>query len=338
MTYSRKDIEDFFKGRHTKKEAENFLKWMDTPEGEAEFGSIIHQIWGDETWEKLGDLEIKPKIGVPNTQSVSHNKVLSKERNKDFRGLWLGIAASLLLVFSVSYIFYFNQPLENEIKDFEVEELTAITKLTPRGNKKIISLPDGSTVVLNSDSKLTYGSDFSRNRIINLEGEGFFEVKKDEAHPFTVITGKISTTALGTSFNVRAYGESSDIQVSLASGKVRVQNTEDENLIEINPGEAVDFSNKQQTLQKHQIDISKVLNWKEGILHFDKVPFHQVILELERWYGVEISLSGTKKVLEYKCTGTFKKHEYLSNVLKVLSYSLDFEYEINENQVELKFK
>jgi transmembrane sensor len=338
MTYSRKDIEDFFKGRLSKKEAENFLKWLDTPEGEAEYGSIIDQIWGDETGEKLGDLGIKPKIERLNTQSVFHNKVSNKERNKDLRGIWLGIAASLLLVFSVSYIFYFNQPVKNETEDFEVEELIVITKLTPRGNKKIITLPDGSTVVLNSDSKLTYGSDFNRNRIINLEGEGFFEVKKDEAHPFIVITGKISTTALGTSFNVRAYGESNDIQVSLASGKVRVQNTEDENLIEIIPGEAVDFSNQQQTLQKKQIDISKVLNWKEGILHFDKVPFQQVILELERWYDVEISLSGTNKVPEYKCTGTFKKHEYLSNVLKALSYSLDFKYEISGNHVELKFK
>jgi transmembrane sensor len=338
MTYSRKDIEDFFKGRLSKKEAENFLKWMDTPEGEAEYGSIIDQIWGDETGDELGDLGIKPKIERLNTQSVFHNKVSNKERNKDLRGIWLGIAASLLLVFSVSYIFYFNQPVKNETEDFEVEELIVITKLTPRGNKKIITLPDGSTVVLNSDSKLTYGSDFNRNRIINLEGEGFFEVKKDEAHPFIVITGKISTTALGTSFNVRAYGESNDIQVSLASGKVRVQNTEDENLIEIIPGEAVDFSNQQQTLQKKQIDISKVLNWKEGILHFDKVPFQQVILELERWYDVEISLSGTNKVPEYKCTGTFKKHEYLSNVLKALSYSLDFKYEISGNHVELKFK
>jgi len=338
MTYKRKDIEDFFKGRLSKKEAENFLNWLDTPEGEAEYGPIIDHIWHDETGEKHEFLEDKEKSEVHKTQSVSIDKVLGREKNRNFQGIWLGIAASLLLVFSVSYIFYFNQPLENEIEDLEVAKVTSITKLTPRGNKKIISLPDGSTVVLNSDSKLTYGSDFSRNRIINLEGEGFFEVKKDEAHPFTVITGKISTTALGTSFNVRAYGESSDIQVSLASGKVRVQNTEDKNLIEINPGEAVDFSNQQQTFQKKQIDITKVLNWKEGILHFDKVPFHQVVLELERWYGVEISLSGTKKVLGYKCTGTFKKHEYLSNVLKVLSYSLDFEYEINGNQVELKFK
>ena len=80
------------------------------------------------------------------------------------------------------------------------------------------------------------------------------------------------------------------------------------------------------------------MNWKEGILHFDKVPFNQVILELERWYGVKLSISGTNKVPDYKCTGTFKQHEYLSNVLNVLSYSLDFEYKIIGNSVEVKFK
>jgi len=337
MAYSKKDIEDFFKGRLSKKEAENFLKWLDTTEGEAEYGLIIDQIWHDETAEKLEALEIKSNLEI-NSQSVSHSNKLNRDKNQDFRGLWLGIAASLLLVFSVSYIFYFNQPLKNEIEDFEIEEITAITKLTPRGNKKILSLPDGSTVVLNSDSRLTYGSDFIHNRIIILEGEGFFEVKKDENHPFTVVTGNIYTTALGTSFNVRAYGEANDIQVSLASGKVRVLNAEDKNHIEIIPGEAVNYSNQRQTLNKKQIDISTILHWKEGILHFDKVPFHQVLLELERWYGVDISVLGTKKVPDYKCTGTFKKHEYLSNVLNALSHSLDFEYIINGNHVELKFK
>jgi transmembrane sensor len=338
MAYNKKDIEDFFSGKLSKSEAEKFINWLDSSEGKKNYEVIIEQIWHEEDRRKTSayNIEKNAKKFIP--LDGSHNKAIHQIIKADHTRIWLRIAASFLLIFSVSFIFYLNPRKKNIEETPQLEEILALVKSTPKGKKKIVSLPDGSKVILNSESKLTYNSDFIHNRSINLEGEGFFEVEKDEAHPFTVITGKISTTALGTSFNVRAYGESSDIQVSLASGKVRVQNVEDKNLIEINPGEAVDFSTQRQTLHKKRIDISKVLHWKEGILHFDKVPFHQVIMELERWYGVEISLSGTKKVLDYKCTGTFKKHEYLSNVLKVLSYSLDFEYEINKNQVELKFK
>jgi transmembrane sensor len=338
MAYNNKDIENFFRGRLSKKEAENFMNWMESSEGEKGYEAIIEQVWQEENRETISGEEKKPKVRDIKANSISDSKPLSRTKKPVLLGMWLGIAASVLLVFIVGFIFYLAPTEENELEAPQIVETFTIEKSSPKGNKKMINLPDGSSVILNSDSKLTYTSDFINNRNVILEGEGFFDVVKDESHPFTVVTGNISTTALGTSFNIRAYDAAPVIQVSLATGKVKVENTKDKNLIEINPGEAVDFSTQRQTLHKKRIDILKVLHWKEGILHFDKVPFHQVIMELERWYGVEISLSGSKKVLDYKCTGTFKKHEYLSNVLKVLSYSLDFEYEINENQVELKFK
>jgi len=85
------------------------------------------------------------------------------------------------------------------------------------------------------------------------------------------------------------------------------------------------------------VDFSDFLSWKEGILQVEKSPLNLVIEDLERWYGVEIKIIGDKKLPEYKCSGTFKPHEYLSNVLKVLSYSVDFEYKINGNEVILEF-
>lgn len=337
MAYSKKDIEDFFKGRLSKKEAENFMKWLDSPEGEKEYKVIIEQVWFEENKEIPSDHETMPKVRPLKIHGFPQQKVLSKANTSNKWKTGLKIAASLLLVFAVSLIFYLNPSEKNDHEVSEELRVFEIIKSTPKGNKKKFSLPDGSTVVLNSASTLTYSSNFIQNRSVILEGEGFFDVVRDAAHPFTVITGNISTTALGTSFNIRAYEKAPEIQVSLATGKVRVENTQDNNLIEINPGEAVDFSTQNQILNKKQVDISKVLNWKEGILHFDKVPFHQVVLELERWYDVKFSISGKNIVTDYKCTGTFKKNEYLDNVLNVLSYSLDFEYEIQGDHVEIKF-
>ncbi|MFD2203269.1 FecR family protein [Shivajiella indica] len=337
MSYSKKNIEDFFNGRLSKREAEEFMVWINSPKGQKEYEAIIEEVWKVENQTMQADPEKNIVQKELKLKGVAKSKSLYQTKKSIHLGIWFGIAASLLLIFTLRFIFYTPILIENEKATPIEEETFGIVKSTPKGNKKIISLPDGSSVVLNSDSKLTFSSDFIHNRIVRLEGEGFFDVIKDESHPFTVITGNISTTALGTSFNIRSYEESSGIQVSLASGKVRVENTKNKNLIEINPGEAVDYSPQSETLHKKQIDISKILNWKEGILHFDKVPFYQVVLELERWYGVNISIAGTNKIPDYKCTGTFKQHEYLSNVLKVLSYSLDFEYQIKEDNVELKF-
>jgi ferric-dicitrate binding protein FerR (iron transport regulator) len=192
-------------------------------------------------------------------------------------------------------------------------------------------------VALNSDSKLTYKEDFLQNRIVNLEGEGFFEVVKDEQHPFSVITDNISTTALGTSFNIKAYAGKPEIQVVLASGKVKVENKLDNSFHEILPGEATHYSTVNQTLKKGIVDVAAILKWKDGILHFDKVPFNIIIEDLERWYGIDFQVIGTDKLPEYKCSGTFKPNEYLSNVLTALSYSVEFDYTIENENVILKF-
>ncbi|MCL6257523.1 DUF4974 domain-containing protein [Aquiflexum sp. TKW24L] len=345
MNYSKKDIDRFFEGKLSKKEAKNFLNWLDSPAGENTYNTIIEGIWTNdpnktESPQEKEDPHI-PVLSKPvafGSSNPKTNNWTAKKKAKLVR-FTFGIAATLIMVISVSYIFYFNTAPAQEA----VEPVASITALpiersTPRGNKKLITLPDGSTVVLNAESKLTYFDDFAKNRTLKLEGEGFFEVVKDETHPFTVITENISTTALGTSFNIKAYQGNPNIQVTLATGKVRVENSIDQKLIEIQPGEAVYYSEAKNTLKKQNADLSQVLSWKEGILQFEKTPFNVIVKDLERWYGVNIVVKGNNTIPEYKCSGTFKPHEYLSNVLKVLSFSVNFDYTINGNEVILEFK
>lgn len=343
MNYSKQDIDRFFEGKLSKKEAKDFLNWLDSSAGEDTYNAIIADIW-DNGAENCKLNQDKENVNIPilveskvEGNTASHSIQKSTNKKTKLVKLSIGMAASLILVFSVSYVFYFNSPPKESAESPEFNIPVAIERSTPRGNKKIITLPDGSTVVLNADSKLTYGSDFATNRTITLEGEGFFDVVRDEEHPFTVITDNIATTALGTSFNIKAYDGNPGIQVTLATGKVRVENSLDQNHLEIQPGEAVFYSEDKNTFEKNNVDLSDFLSWKEGILQFEKTPFNLVVEDLERWYGVEIKIIGDKKLPEYKCSGTFKPHEYLSNVLKVLSYSVDFEYKINGNEVILDF-
>jgi transmembrane sensor len=332
MKYHKKDIDKFFAGKFSKKEAKEFLNWLDSPDGEETYKILIEQEWKAEVGEdEEGDITPATEL-----ETFSKNKN-SKKINSLKPKIWLGLAASISLIFSVSFILYLHPNAEvGEITE-SLAEVKTIIKSTPKGVKKTIKLPDGSMVALNSDSKLTYAEDFLQNRTVYLEGEGFFEVMKDEQHPFSVITENISTTALGTSFNIKAYPGKPEIQVVLASGKVKVENKMDNSFHEILPGEATNYSIANQILQKEIVDVAAILKWKDGILHFEKVPFNIIIEDLERWYGVDFQLIGIDKLPEYKCSGTFKPHEYLSNVLKALSYSVEFGFTIENDNVILTF-
>jgi transmembrane sensor len=345
MNYSKKDIDRFFEGKLSKNEAKKFLDWLDSPAGEDTYNNIIEGIWANdlhktESPQEKEDIHI-PVLSKPKalgSLKSNTNDWAAKKKAKLVKFTY-GMAASLIMVLGVSYIFYSNTSSTPELEE-PVASISAlpIERTTQRGIKKLITLPDGSTVILNADSKLIYFEDFANNRTLKLEGEGFFEVVKDEFHPFTVITENISTTALGTSFNIKAYQGNPNIQVTLATGKVRVENSLDQNLFEIQPGEAVYYFENKNTLKKQNADLSQVLSWKEGILQFDKIPFNVIVKDLERWYGVNIVIKGTNTIPEYKCSGTFPPHEYLSNVLKVLSFSVNFDYTINGNEVLLEFK
>lgn len=332
MKYNKKDIDKFFAGKFSKQEANEFLNWLNSSEGEQTYNTIIEQEWEKEVFKDDRAIKIQAAKSDKLDKTKNKNSILLVNPK-----IWLSVAASILLIFSMSFVFYLYPNLAPKEISESIIDVNTITKSTPKGVKKTIKLPDGSMVALNSDSKLTYKEDFSENRTVILEGEGFFEVVKDEQHPFSVITENITTTALGTSFNIKAYAGNPEIQVVLATGKVKVENKLDNSFHEILPGEATNYSVASKTLKKETVDVASILKWKDGILHFEKVPFNLIIKDLERWYGIDFQIVGTDKLPEYKCSGTFKPNEYLSNVLKALSYSVEFQYTIENESVILKF-
>jgi transmembrane sensor len=336
MEFNENDIEKFFSGKLSEKEAKKFLIWLHSKDGENVFNSRVDELWKTQTErdkEKKGD-----------NQHIAHDVQMTREkdinqRSKSMVTNSLRIAASLLIIFSVTYLFFIKKGsdlIENQIivDNTPIE----ILKSVPKGQKSKISLPDGSIVFLNSESSIKFMDNFEVNRTIHLFGEAFFEVAKDENHPFEVITDRLVTTALGTSFNIKAYENSSKIEVSLATGKVKIAESINNSLIEISPGEGISYLPTKGELELQTVDIRSVLNWKDGILQFEKLPLPEVIEILERWYGVDIEVIGINPSKTVKCTGKFKPNEYLSNVLDALGHSIEFNYKINQKKVTLDFK
>lgn len=149
-----------------------------------------------------------------------------------------------------------------------------------------VSLPDGSEVSLAPHSNLKYANDFESNRNVELEGQAYFEVARDEAHPFVITTEKGEIEVLGTAFNVRC--EAKGTTVSVEHGLVAVRNEGDE----------VKLSENQSAMTSDE-GVSEVasndinyLSWKTGSFEFTQAPLPKVIDQLNQFYKKQIKLEG----------------------------------------------
>tara|TARA_R110000868_G_scaffold241413_1_gene495967 strand:- start:105 stop:1127 length:1023 start_codon:yes stop_codon:yes gene_type:complete len=249
---------------------------------------------------------------------------------KNFDLLWK-VAASILIFLGLGYGITYVSTIEPNIK-----EITVLEKSNPKGRKSTVMLPDGSRVKLNADSYFKY-EEIGKKRNVYLKGEAFFEVAKDASRPFTVYSDKISTQALGTSFNVRAYPEDEVIQVYLATGKVEVKTHEKEKCIKLmlEPGNGAGFHKEDKRLSLEDFNAENALAWKEGIIVFDESDFQEVKRSLERWYGVDIEVNGNPES-SWRINGAFK-NESLENILSSIDFTTPIDYSISNKKVKIIF-
>lgn len=340
MNYQNYKVEDFLAD-------EEFKQWVLSPDQKR------NQFWS--SWLKAHPekeptillareiiLSIKFKTEPPGER---YDQALSKilkadntryiERNsKPAMPVLLKVAASLLLFFSALAAFYFvqNNSLPSEGK-VVVEQ---ITKSSPAGVKFMIMLPDSTEVWLNSETAISFPSQFAPDkREVTLSGEAFFEVTEDAEKPFIVKTGNLFTTVLGTSFNISTFRGDSHIQVSLVSGKVKISRDSSEDELYLDPGYQALYNKESGNLRNRRFNIERVLSWKDGVLYFNKENINKVVAKLERWYGVDIQISGNPPA-DFIVSGEFH-NESLDNVLETMRYGRYFNYSIQNKNVTLDF-
>ncbi len=262
--------------------------------------------------------------------NIDDNIILHGGTNPVNWGVWTKWAAAIALIVSCFAVLY----NVSKIHGPEVgQAYKLIEKSTHNGQKLTTNLPDGSKVMLNTNSKMSYEFPFNGNeRIIHLEGEAFFEVTRDTLRPFRVISSGITTTALGTSFNINSKHEKG-VDVSLLTGKVSVQNLSGESVI-LYPGNKV-VAIDNDLVHTEQFDYNQELGWKDGVLIFRDVSFPEIVDKLEDWYGIKVdSRLKLKDNIHY--SGNYK-NETLEEVLQGISFIYHFEYTIHadESRVEI---
>lgn len=256
----------------------------------------------------------------------------SIKKNRWYKSIKVAASVAILVAAGLAFMLFNSHPEPQTIS-----EVKQIIKETKPGEKLRTMLPDGTIVYLNAGSRLTYPDNFGdASRIVELTGEGYFEVAEDKIRPFTVRTHSMDVTALGTEFSVNVSKNNSQDLVALVSGKLLITNNKDEQ-IKIDIGYTVRLSREDHSFTKSDINYLTEVAWKDGALHFENDSFNEIVKTLALNYGVEFIQDSRLKRINDTYTGTFK-NESLDNVLKVLSFSMNFNYEINGKEVVIKTK
>lgn len=200
----------------------------------------------------------------------------------------------------------------------------------PLGQRANLTLADGTRVCLNAGSTLSYPTAFGSDiRKVELDGEAYFEVSKNEEKPFVVHTRMCDVEVLGTKFNVDAYSDKNAFSAALMEGKIKVDNNN-------TPADVIYLSPSQQVnLKNGKLDVTPIVDydiyrWKEGLICFTDLNFVELMRRIEKYYGVHMMVENDS-LSRHFFSGKFRISDGIDNLLRVLQKDVYFDFERSED-------
>lgn len=294
-------LQKYIKNQCSEQELRTLIHWLKLPDNHTELDQVIKPLWNtidgsmarpDSAREK----ELREEVSLllsDITEKASKPRVKNQNRLSGF----YRIAAILVLAFSVTFGLL-------KVLDYpSSEQVTYTDNISNKGEMKTVFLADGTKVILNSDTKLRIPSDFNaKERIIEMEGEGFFDVTPNPDKPFIIKSGETQIRVLGTSFDFKAYKEDDFINITVLTGKVRVNRTDQDLQLSLSPNEHLSINKIDGNVRKETIQENNYTKWIHGSLYFNKEPIREVIKTINRTYNRKVILKC--KNYDYKITGT----------------------------------
>jgi len=211
---------------------------------------------------------------------------------------------------------------------------------TPRGGTYQVTLPDGTHVWLNADSKISFPSQFTgKERKILLFGEAYFEVAKDKKHPFIVEGGGQQVKVLGTHFNISNYPDEGSVKTTLLEGSVEVSTPAPRAIPGIQqvtgmrfalvPGQQATYNGQKITIK--EVDASDIVDWKNGEFIFKSEDIKSIMNRVAKWYDIEVVYSGPIPTEGFN--GIVSRNKNISQVLKMLEQTNAVHFKIEGKRV-----
>ena len=290
------------------------------------------EIWFSAVSREAASVYDKDKAFENFRNRVESQKEIQSTSRRGFSlsALWR-YAAVVAIIIAVGCISYWQG--EVNVKDTFAD----ISVEAPLGSKTKLYLPDGTLVWLNAGSRMTYSQGFGvDNRKVELEGEGYFEVKRNEKIPFCVKTKDLQLQVLGTKFNFRDYPEDHEVVVSLLEGKVGLNNLlREEKEAVLSPDERAVLNKANGLLTVESVTASNASQWTDGYLFFDEELLPDIAKELERSYNVKIHIANDS-LKTFRFYGNFVRREQnIQEVLEALASTEKMQYKIEERNITI---
>lgn len=290
------------------------------------------EIWFSGVSREAASVYDKDKAFENFRNRVESQKEIQSTSRRGFSlsALWR-YAAVVAIIIAVGCISYWQG--EVNVKDTFAD----ISVEAPLGSKTKLYLPDGTLVWLNAGSRMTYSQGFGvDNRKVELEGEGYFEVKRNEKIPFFVKTKDLQLQVLGTKFNFRDYPEDHEVVVSLLEGKVGLNNLlREEKEAVLSPDERAVLNKANGLLTVESVTASNASQWTDGYLFFDEELLPDIAKELERSYNVKIHIANDS-LKTFRFYGNFVRREQnIQEVLEALASTEKMQYKIEERNITI---
>lgn len=277
------------------------------------------EMWLAAKWETASAADVEIGYDALRRKITDYEHTLSLRqrvvRSPLFRS-YQRIAAVMLVPLLVAAWLLASGPF-GEAKTFVAE--------APWGEKARMTLPDGSIVLLNAGSRITYTSDFDRrDRRLELDGEAFFEVRKNEGKPFVVSTPYLDVRVTGTKFNVNAYADESAVVASLVEGSVSVTARADGQTYRLSPGHSLALAKSSGEVTFPRLNNDVILAWKDNRLVFADDDIASLAKKIEKWYDVKVAYDPLR-FGDSKFTVRLMEGERLDNLLEIIETALDAE-------------
>jgi ferric-dicitrate binding protein FerR (iron transport regulator) len=305
----------YIKGLYTQRDAETLWESVKSDVGYEQVEERMEQMWNEIVKTDMALVRQQDKDEARRLLKRIHYK----EKAVRFHS-WLksAVAVFLLLLAGGATVYLF-------MPEGKPHETRWYTHYVAPGATKKISLADGSRILLNAGSSFSYPETFGEDRrIVQLEGEAFFEIVKSPGIPFIVQIKDAEIEVLGTSFNVKAYEEDSSVSVTVETGKVRVS-THDNTMVQLAPSEHLVIDKSRREVHKYRENVTEAKAWIKGGLYFNKTPIRDVINELMRHYNCIIVFGDGEKIPDEYISGSHD-NKSLDAVLTSIRYATGIKY------------
>ena len=212
------------------------------------------------------------------------------------------------------------------------------TLIVPKGGEWHLVMEDGTKVWINADSKLTYPSKFNKKeRIVQLEGEAYFEVAHDKEWPFMVKTIITDTKVLGTSFNIKAYKNEDKVETTLIEGKVALSQSVGNSSILMDPGYQAIVPVKGGEVIYKKVDTAIFTSWKDKRFEFVEETLESIMKSLERWYNVDIEFSDDH-IKQLRFSARLQRYDSIQDLLDRIEQTNKVHFSYNNDKIFVKAK